>query len=352
MFNFIMGVRERGIDMNAEAAMKKLLNTVLAEDNREGREQDCWEWNAGVLVYGILNAYEQTQDGLYLDYITDWVERNSRERFYGSVNAVIPCCAALKLYQLTGAEKYKELCDIYADWAMNQSIKTANGGIAHVWSVGGLEDYKNQLWADSVFMAGIFLVAYAKHIRDDALLDFALGQIRIHTDSLLDEEADLFYHGYHCNEKKHMGQHWGRGNGWVAVTLATVMALLGKDVSDGKFHALFIRVMEKAYVCRSENQLLRTIIDFEESYEEATASMLFGYAADLGAKAGVLDGRFSKWSEDILKHLDFLDNGAVKYTSGGTDCFLEREPYLQIKFRQSSFADGITFMFLSRFVST
>ena len=80
--------------------------------------------------------------------------------------------------------------------------------------------------------------------------------------------------------------------------------------------------------------------------------MLFGYAADLGAKAGVLDGRFSKWSEDILKHLDFMDNGAVKYTSGGTDCFLEREPYLQIKFRQSSFADGITFMFLSRFVST
>lgn len=338
---------------NAAKKMRTLLDTMrlIMEEKLPGRDMNYWEWPSGVGLFGVAKAYEKTTDNAYLDFMKDWFEKNGGDdRYRGSVNCVIPCCMALYLYRLTGDERCRAVCDEYADWAQNVSVKTKNGGIAHVWSIGGIEDYKNQLWADSVFMAGIFLVAYAKELGDEKMMEFAISQVKIHLESLYDEEAGLFNHGYHAPEDSRLGGHWGRGNGWLAASLAEIMCILGADAQNGYFKKIFVDFMERAYSLRGEGGLLHTLLDVPQSYTEATASMLFGYAASVGYELGVLDEKFSVWSQDILTALEFDTDGTVNSCSGGTDCFLELEKYFTIPFVKSNYADGITLMFLSRFV--
>ena len=337
---------------DATKKMRKLLDTMrlIMEEKLPGRNMNYWEWNSGVGLFGIVKAYEQTKDNAYLDFMKEWFDRNGGDdRYRGSVNCVIPCCMAICLYRLTGEEKYRLVCDEYADWAQNISVKTKNGGIAHVWSIGGIEDYKNQLWADSVFMAGIFLVDYAKELKDKSLMEFAINQVKIHLESLYDEEAGLFNHGYHANEDKRLGGHWGRGNGWLAAALAEVIRITQEDAVCEYFKNVFVKFMERAYSLQDENGLLHTLLDMPDSYNEATASMLFGYAASAGYKMGILSEKFEKWSKDIYSSLEFDTDGTVNYCSGGTDCFLDLESYFTIPFVKSNYADGITLMFLSRF---
>lgn len=337
---------------DATKKMRKLLDTMrlIMEEKLPGRDLNYWEWNSGVGVFGVRKAYEKTKDIAYLDFMKEWFDRNGGDdRYRGSVNCVIPCGMALALYRLTGDERYRAVCDEYADWAQNVSVKTKNGGIAHVWSIGGIEDYKNQLWADSVFMAGIFLVEYAKEIADDSLMDFATNQVKIHLESLYDKDAQLFNHGYHALEDKRLGGHWGRGNGWLAASLVEIMSVLGTDALDGYLKSIFTEFMERAYSLRDEGGLLHTLLDEPRSYTEATASMLFGYAASAGYELGILDERFSRWSRDIYDALEFDADGTVNNCSGGTDCFLELESYFTIPCVKSNYADGIALMFLSRF---
>lgn len=341
------------MSINVKNAMDKLYATcrLIMEGKLEGRDMNYWEWNSGVGMFGIMTAAEKTGEKAYIDFMKEWFEKNGGDdRLTGSVNCVIPCCMTLYLLKLTGEEKYKKVCDEYADWAQNRSIKTTNGGMAHVWSIGGLEDYKNQFWADSIFMAGIFLTEYAKETEDKKLAEFAETQIKLHLTCLFDEEENLFNHGYHCITKQRLGGKWGRGNGWVAASLARIMESTSANAAGGVYKEYFVKLIEKAYLLKEENGLLHTLLNRKDSYTEATASMLFAYAAHVGFKLGILDERFLKWSEDVLNAVSFDDDGTVKYTSGGTDCFTDIKNYYGIPFVKSNYADGITFMLLSRFV--
>ena len=122
-----------------------------------------------------------------------------------------------------------------------------------MWSRGGLEDYKNQLWADSIFMAGMFMVAYGKEAGDKKLLADGIEQFKIHLECLYDADAQLFTHGYHCIEEKHLGAHWGRGNGWVVAALSEIFNILGAENCPGNFKEVFKTVMAKAKSLKTES---------------------------------------------------------------------------------------------------
>lgn len=339
--------------MEISSRMKNLLNTMnlIMNDKIPERDINYWEWNSGVGLFGVSEAYERTNDADYIKFIREWFDKNGGDdRYRGSVNCVIPCYAALTLYRADRDERCLSVCDEYADWAQNVSIKTKNGGIAHVWSIGGIEDYKNQLWADSVFMAGMFLILYAMETGNENLLNFAENQVKIHIESLYDGECELFCHGYHAVLNKRLGGHWGRGNGWIAAALAKILATGAYKGKNSVFEKSFVGLMQRAYSLKCDDGMLRTLLDEEQSYKEATASMLFGYAASVGCEIGLLDKTFLKWSEDILTALEFNDDGTVKYCSGGTDCFLDNKKYFDVPYIKSNYADGITLMFLSRFI--
>lgn len=330
-----------------DAIFYKIVNQKSKEWNLDINR---WDWSCGVGIYGIIKAYEMTGDEKYKKFIKNWFERNGSERKFGSVNNVVPANAVLFLAKETRDEKYQKVCKEYADWCMNTALRTCNGGWAHVWWQGGKEDYKHQLWIDSVFMAGIFLLKYGASMQDSSIVEEAIKQFELHMDSLFDPGNNLFYHAYHCIEKVQLGEHWGRGNGWMVASLVELLDILAdSNYKLDKYKNVFRKVMEKAYEVKTEDGMLRTLPAVEESYKETTATSLFGYAALKGYRLGVLDKKFYRWGmqagETICGYVS--EEGNILHCSYGTDPE-EREVYLTRPCDQSLYADGIVMMFLSQ----
>ncbi len=311
---------------------------------------NIWEWWSGVCLYGIIRADESKPDRKYKEFLADWLENNTCDKRSGSVNRVIPVCAALYMYELTEEEKYKALCDEYADWCLHKALRAENGGYAHVWgpnSAGvelGSPDYQHQIWADTLMMAVVFLIRYGADFKKEELVKEALSQIKIHIEDTWDDAVSLCYHAYDCRTKEKLGLFWGRGNGWIAVTLAELLRVVPD--ADDYYKNKFKRMMESAYAKRAGDGMLHTLLNVETSYCEATASMLFGYAACIGAQCGVLDSRFKDWAEQIADNLSFNEEGAVLYASGGTGPD-KQEVYENIKFEESAYSNGLVLLLYS-----
>lgn len=308
-----------------------------------------WDWSCGVGLFGLVKAFQATRDVKYKEFIRNWFDKNGESRYYGSVNNVAPVNAVLFLLQEYGDEYSSTVCKDYAVWCMKYALRTTNGGFAHIW-IGGDEDYKNQLWIDTIFMAGVFMLKYGVFTKNDALIKEALKQIDLHIECLIDPVNDLFYHGYQCIKKIHMGEHWGRGNGWMIASLVELIEVLkdnGYEVT--KYIEVLKRVMKKAYDLKTEDGMLRTLLLVEESYKETTATSLFGYAALKGFQMGVLDERFLEWGNQIVKTVTgfIAENGAIAHCSYGTNPE-SREVYMTRPCDQSLYADGIVLMLLAQ----
>ena len=333
--------------MELRKQMEYVLERMLITDGSWSRTLNFWDWGSGVGLFGVTEAHEATGDDLYLDFIKKWFEENMENRRITTVNCVIPCQALLYLYKKEGNPFYKEVLDSYEKWCTTDSLKTINGGIAHIWSEAETGDYKNQIWADTIFMAVMFMFDYGIMKKDEKLIDAAFKQFEIHIDCLRDEKTGLFYHGYHCNKKEVMGQIWGRGDGWVVAALSRLIPMLegiGYDME--KYKAVFVKAMDTAYNARLENGMLRTLIVDKEAYKEMSASMLFGYAAINGAKSGLLPEEYLSWAKDIEKAIEYEDGEWIKYISAGTNP-QGREGYLERPYIEANYGHGIALMFFS-----
>ncbi|MDQ8734752.1 glycoside hydrolase family 88 protein [Paenibacillus sp. LHD-38] len=335
-----------------ESGIDKVWGKLSREPKDMGDNVHYWEWTQGVGMYGVIKAYEGTKQERYEAFLRQWAEINAGKIRYGSVNWVIPANVLHVVHLLTGDTAYLQNCRDVADWCVNGALRTTNGGFAHVWGpgAGGLDDYKNQLWIDTLFMTGIFMLRYGVSEQDGECINEALRQFDIHIDCQFDTSCDLFYHGYHCLEKTTLGEHWGRGNGWAVVSIVELLDILhGQAYDTERFSQLFKRHMKSAIHLRMENGMLRTLLDFEESYLETSASALFAYAAMKGHRLGLLEESYRIWGEQVTNeiltnHLD--EDGTVLHASGGTDC-QEREGYLKVPYQSRQYNAGIVLMLLS-----
>lgn len=339
--------------MVSNAEIKKTIDAIFYKMSSYRSElwnlnTNRWDWSNGVGLFGLVRAYETVSSEAYLQYIVDWFERNRNKHQFGSVNNVAPTNAVLFLLQKFGDSIYRDICEEYAQWCLKTALRTSNGGLAHVWE-GGKEDFKNQLWIDSVFMAGIFMVKYALFSSNTELLEEALKQYQLHTDLLYDADNRLFYHAYHCLEKKCLGEHWGRGNGWIAASLAELFTVLDSQKYNlSGFVQLFKDFMERAYSLKEDDGMLHTLLLHKDTYVETTATSLFGYAALRGYKLGLLDKKFEDWGRQIISTVTgFISgDGKIEHCSYGTDPET-KEVYATRQCDQSLYADGIVMMLLS-----
>jgi len=335
---------QQGIDL----VWRKLSN--IAEDM--GDNVHFWEWTPGVGMFGIIKAYEATGEQRYSSFIENWAIENAEKIKFGSVNWVIPANVLQSSYLLTGEDNYLEACRKMAHWCLHEALRTSNGGYAHVWGegAGGLEDYRNQLWIDTLFMAGIFMLRFGKFDNNANLIEEALNQFNIHIESQFDRSCNLFYHGYHCLDQTTLGEHWGRGNGWAVVSLIELLDLLQDTSYDTSTYAeVFKAQMQSVYKLRMDNGMLRTLLKLESSYLETSASALFAYAAVKGYRLGLLDESYLSWGEQITDHIlsnHLGEDGTVLHASGGTDC-QELEGYLKVPYQSRQYNAGIVLMLLT-----
>lgn len=306
-----------------EEAMDRIVDRTMRMDL-------SWDWPCGVAYYGIAEAYEITGKQRYIDFLKERIdELISLGLPAWTVNTCAMGHCLITLYQATGEQKYMDLILSKTEYLEKEALRFGDRVLQH--TVSANNDFPEQCWADTLFMAAFFLLRVGVMTQNKELVDDALNQYYWHIQYLQDEATGLWYHGYNNITKDHMsGFYWGRANCWAAYTMSKVGRILPECYLYPQYLEIVGSLNEQLSALKllqTEAGLWRTILDDEESYEELSASA--GIAAAMTLKANPLHIKFIRKSIDgVLRHI--APDGRVTDVSGGTAVMKDRDGYRNI----------------------
>lgn len=108
--------------------------------------------------------------------------------------------------------------------------RTREGALEH--TVTEAVDFPEQVWADTVYMAVLFLARLAGLTGDRGLAEAALQQTLLHLRLLQDQATGLLFHGWNCRDGSHMSAaRWARANAWITLAVPGIVAETGRVVT-------------------------------------------------------------------------------------------------------------------------
>lgn len=287
-----------------------------------------WDWPCGVAYYGISTAYEKTGKVEYLNLLKDRVDEliDLGLPKVWTVNACAMGHCLLSLYQATGEQKYYDILKTKIEYIQKDALRFGDNVLQH--TVSANNDFPEQAWADTLFMAAYLLLRFGVMEKNEEMIEDALNQWYWHIKYLQDPNLGFYYHGYDNIAGDHMsGIYWARANAWAAFTMSQVGNVLPSCYLYPKYLDVAGSLNEQLAALKTvqtENGLWRTVLDDEESYEEISASA--GIAAAMLARGNVLH---TKYIQKSIKGL--LDNvgpdGKVLNVSAGTAVMRDKEGY-------------------------
>lgn len=289
-----------------------------------------WDWPCGVAYYGISRAFEASGEQAYLERMAEWCDEYIEAGLpVWTVNTCAMGHMLLTLYEQTEDRKYLELILSKADYLQNKALRFGDRVLQH--TVSANNDFPEQCWADTLFMAAYFMLRAGVKLGEKALIDDALHQFYWHINYLQDEDTGLWYHGYNNISQDHMsGIYWGRANAWAAYTMSRV----GKVLPEAYLYPPFMHIgsslrdqLAAIKKLQREDGLWGTVLDHPESYGEVSATA--GIAAAMVMQGNPLHGKYVQRALDgILANI--AANGRVQGVSGGTAVMKDIEGYLGV----------------------
>jgi rhamnogalacturonyl hydrolase YesR len=143
----------------------------------------------------------------------------------------------------------------------------------------------------------------------------------------LQQPNGLFFHGPDAHF------FWGRGNGWVAVAMAEILASLPSDHRlRPEILAGYRKMMESLLKYQSENGMWRQLVDYPYAWAESSCTAMFAFAMQTGIDHGWLKkkgfgGAVDKGWNALRAHLD--RDGNVREICIGTGQVNDIEFYLK-----------------------
>ena len=129
-----------------EATIDKIVDRTMRMDM-------TWDWPCGVAYYGICEAYEVTKNERYLQLVKDRVDEYIE---LGLPRWTVNTCSMghclITLYQHTGDEKYLNIAKSKVEYLEKEALRFGDHVLQHTVSVNN--DFPEQAWADTLFMAG------------------------------------------------------------------------------------------------------------------------------------------------------------------------------------------------------
>jgi len=309
-----------------------------------------WDWPCGVAYYGIADVYERTGKEEYLKLLKDRVDELI-ELGLPKVWTVNTCAMGhclITLYKATGEQKYWDIVMSKIAYIRKDVLRFGDNVLQH--TVSAKNDFPQQCWADTLFMAAFFLLRVGVELEDEELIEDALNQYYWHIKYLQNPETGLYYHGYDNIAGNHMsGFYWGRANAWAAFTMSQVGHILPKCYLYPKYMDVSGSLSEQLSALKlvqTEDGLWRTILDDEESYEEISASA--GIAA---AMLSVGNPLHTKYINNAIGGLlaNVSEDGRVLNVSGGTAVMNDKEGYRNISRDWiQGWGQGLVLAFLGR----
>lgn len=324
--------------------IKKVTDYTIRPEHKTWHMQiEHFDWMPGVALFGIWNAYAATGDEKYAEFLKEWFERHLPEAYdKKTVNSTAPLLTALYLYEKDGDEKLLKVCRDLGEYILNDAPLTKDGGLEHTVTED-VPGFSDQVWADTLFMACLFLAKLSCVTGDARYAEFCEKQLIVHH-KLLSDGKGLYFHGYNGAQKNHMSAiRWGRANGWIVYSTAEILRLLPNMKSRAEAEGYLKQHACALAAVQDKDGGFRTIMDDESSYIEISATAAVAAGLKIGVRLGILDGNADAVSEKALAAVlaEVDDDGAVGKVSMGTPVMPDSDGYKQIGICPTLYGQGL-----------
>lgn len=176
---------------------------------------DRWFWGEGVCLLALVRAAQARGEGIPA-FVAEFVAPYLRTPpVLEHVNNLAPGAALAELYAQDPRPEYLRLLESCLEWyhGAPEATRAPNGALEH-WPGG--------VWADTVYMAGQFLLRTGRVLHRAELGAETARQWLAHAELLQDPDSGLIAHGTQAGER--IAVHWGRANAWFALAGADIVA--------------------------------------------------------------------------------------------------------------------------------
>jgi unsaturated rhamnogalacturonyl hydrolase len=211
-----------------------------------------WFWGEGVCLLGMLRT-SQARGLAPPERVTDWLTANAPAGVaLEHVNNLAPGAAAAIAAAATGRDDLRRIVLDCVAWLEGpaQPGRSRNGALEH-WPGG--------VWADTVFMAGSFLLHAGRLLDRKDLVAEAVRQWVAHAEVLQHPEAGLFAHGSHREET--IWCFWGRANAWIALSGVELCELAGDMPGGDEVRDRLQRQLAALAACQPEHGVWDVLVD-------------------------------------------------------------------------------------------
>lgn len=188
---------------------------------------------------------------------------------------------------------------------------------------GALEHWPGAVWADTVYMAGEFLLRAGRALGRAELVSEAEEQWMLHAELLQHPDTALLVHGTHQGVR--IDCHWGRANAWFALAGADLLAATGSEAVAERL----VPLLEKVASLQPDHGVWDVLVDspvevrgiLETSAAAGLGAALLRSAAALGAErlGAQRHARLVQAGERaVLGSMAYVENGVLTRVSAGT----------------------------------
>jgi len=185
------------------------------------------------------------------------------------------------LYRRVGDRSYLSAAVSLADDVGRRAPRSGDGAIY-------MHPLAPQAFVDSVYFIVPGWLSLAEATGDERFREEAVLQLEAHMDRLRDDSG-LFFHAWDERAGRRSPCLWARGNGWMAMTLATICETRPEDDPLRARAVSLLRALIAALVPLQEaGGLWHTVLDDPSTYLESSAAAAFALAIAKGIRCGVL----------------------------------------------------------------
>ncbi|WP_372633776.1 glycoside hydrolase family 105 protein [Cohnella sp.] len=309
-----------------------------------GMDMRHWDWVPGVGVISILEFYEQSKQEEIMEQLIQWSRQHlSKSEQLKVINSMAPFAIFPALYRHTGDTTYLDLSIRIGQWMLNEAPRTREGAFEH--TVTEKAAFPEQVWADTVFMAVLFLARLARQTKNKAYADEAVSQLALHLRLLQDETTGVLFHGWNSMARNHMSAaRWTRANAWIAVGTPMILEELeGIAAIPPAVTERYASLMKALPQYQQESGLWTTVMDRSDFYEEVSGSAGIACGIFKAVRLGLLEedtlAAACKALSAVLAQID--EKGAVLGVSGGTPVMPSIEAYNEIPCYPTLYGQGL-----------
>lgn len=205
-----------------------------------------------------------------------------------------PCgitTGVLDFYRETGDERYLDAARDQIEFVLD-APRVANGGIWH-------NKESPELWVDSLYIMIPPIAQFGACINDPDLLTEAADQILAHADPLQDDRTGLFRHMWREKPNDYPeGTFWGRGNGWAAAGILSVLEELPDDHErrDAVVDVLIDQI-DTVVNLQDDSGYWWNVLDDDSTFLETSVTTIFAYVIRRGIDLGILPQEYEYAAE-------------------------------------------------------